>query len=953
MEPRLTLTGLLAVIGSIRYIVDQYGYTKGILDELVTDNTFPSYPRTQRYFQFLLRFCFPDSEVLTIPKRGPSAADRAAPSLGFADRQNLVALGQEIRSSNVRSAETEKVRVFLPSGWAKLDIAISITFDDMYSTDSHNNEPSKGLEAFRSIRDREGVANSCSYIYVDHHDQKVVCKPGDVISVSANGISPNFGTDFNLSQSNSEFHLQAKVAATWSVSTESEITSSYLRVIDNPMLTDVQKNVALQLGKGVSPQDLEYRNNEFVCPGDICTLLKPEQGDCHTFPVIIHRFWRHEDGIPSVMLFSFRVQCSNRDHATSISQTLQKTNSNVVRGLSLCPEKSAHEQTTWRRNSAFGKLRDGTPFLVYRILLYCDNFQKSSAMHPKGSAGGCYFMPLSLPPESRRKKSSTRIISLTPPGVSRSEVLHFITDDLVSSAVRGVEGYTPRGMKFRIFVDVVGFIGDYPASSAVADVMGHTARAPCTFCTFRRLQYNDASGSRFGYTTKVHARNSTFLRHGERQRSLRSSEISDEDATRLGMIPNSRFMERNCPLVQVSLDARKRESSLTEHGNPVVPCIFDAYRSNVIAPDHLLTGLSKDILNAVFKTVPSKEHQKILDVSICAALRDNGLLTQGEVFNPRSKSLHGMNLSEIFCVLLVAVPVLRMFMRSTYQESVLKDCATILEQPQRLISLIYWWRLPELDGKQVTALIHNMTETYFSDLRSMSKEYVNLVDDICGKSDVVRRELDKPNLHRLIELYELSIPDFGHVREFMELVFESAHQPLKRFNARSNNHNSHLFAVEHCVANDWQGRIAALRDELNREKSFDHRARSSTYVAGRRGIRRLFLGCEADLLDESEDRDLLDVIDDVLESQYTGVVLKQFQKDTMISNFSAETRSQWKSRGGTTVSTIGKLSGVAEINLKPSWLFRNSGLKRPSPMYHKTLDPVDIRAFSSTEARDV
>lgn len=158
----------------------------------------------------------------------------------------------------------------------------------------------------------------------------------------------------------------------------------------------------------------------------------------------------------------------------------------------------------------------------------CDDFQETSTMAPQGSAGGCYLLPLSLPPECRRSSSSVRVISLTPPGVSTNEVLHFIVDDIVNETVDGVIGRTPSGNVVRIFLDVAGFIGDYPASSGTVDLLGYTASTPCTLCTFRRIPARISQGINDGYTCDAHANHSSFLRHSEIHNAMRKSNISDE-----------------------------------------------------------------------------------------------------------------------------------------------------------------------------------------------------------------------------------------------------------------------------------------------------------------------------------------------------------------------------------------------------------------------------------------
>lgn len=65
--------------------------------------------------------------------------------------------------------------------------------------------------------------------------------------------------------------------------------------------------------------------------------------------------------------------------------------------------------------SCSGQLENGTPYVIYRVIFYCDDFTPSTTLYPEGSAGGCYMLPVGLPPEARRSNSSIWVISLTPP----------------------------------------------------------------------------------------------------------------------------------------------------------------------------------------------------------------------------------------------------------------------------------------------------------------------------------------------------------------------------------------------------------------------------------------------------------------------------------------------------------------------------------------------------------
>jgi hypothetical protein len=91
----------------------------------------------------------------------------------------------------------------------------------------------------------------------------------------------------------------------------------------------------------------------------------------------------------------------------------------------------------------------------------------------------------------------------------------------------------------------------------------------------------------------------------------------------------------------------------------------------------------------------------------------------------------------------------------------------------------------------------------------LSCKYVADLHSICSHSTKgVGRTLNKPNVHRLLELYAHTLPAFGHVGHFQELLFETAHRPLKRGITRSNNRDPHISAVQEMLANDWETRIA-------------------------------------------------------------------------------------------------------------------------------------------------
>jgi hypothetical protein len=82
---------------------------------------------------------------------------------------------------------------------------------------------------------------------------------------------------------------------------------------------------------------------------------------------------------------------------------------------------------------SIGFLQDGRNYMVYRVLLYWDDFKADVSRN--GSYGGCYLLLIQIKSEARAGYASIRCITLTPPNVSTNEVLMHIIPDIVTVAV--------------------------------------------------------------------------------------------------------------------------------------------------------------------------------------------------------------------------------------------------------------------------------------------------------------------------------------------------------------------------------------------------------------------------------------------------------------------------------------------------------------------------------------
>jgi hypothetical protein len=496
--------------------------------------------------------------------------------------------------------------------------------------------------------------------------------------------------------------------------------------------------------------------------------------------------------------------------------------SSKIAGLHITSENTYMPQCTETYAPNVGRLKDGKRYIVYRMLLYCDDFQPYTTR--KGSAGGCYMLPLGVTPRKRSGYGAVRVLGLTPPGISTNVILSELIKDIVKGSTQGFASFDADGSPITIFLDIVGFIGDYPAVTHVNDLLGHTACSPCHLCTFQREDGSGTGASRYAYTSRIHARSPSFVRTMERMKELRSTNLSPVSLRELGL--NANISEAHLPLHRLA-EALNKVSHLvpvTDQNIPVVPAVFDPYQSCFVAPDHLLSGMAKDVLNACICSV-TPQVRRTTEILIKEALSQGHLLNkQNRLFSASPPSLLSMTLSDVFCVLLVS-PIC--FMNATRIEhdeeksqprrkgktghsfQVSEKARALLLQFQVLVARTYYLPSVMLDGAdEVHAFNREGGRARFNELYVLACKYLKSLDGLCRLSEDMRKHLDKPNAHRLLELYAHTLPAFGHVHHIQELVFESAHQPLKRGIRSSNHRNEQVFAVSAALASDWESRLA-------------------------------------------------------------------------------------------------------------------------------------------------
>lgn len=163
----------------------------------------------------------------------------------------------------------------------------------------------------------------------------------------------------------------------------------------------------------------------------------------------------------------------------------------------------------------------------------------------------------------------------------------------------------------------------------------------------------------------------------------------------------------------------------------------------------------------------------------------------------------------------------------------------------------------EIDGNEALDFVHGDDQSkYHSELLALAKEFISKLKSKCATSGSVRSRLGRPNLHRLLDLYNHTIPNYSHALYFSDMTFELNHQPLKRSMLRNTNSTYHIAAVHQVLGLDWFTRICDL---VAHRSACEQKLRDAPPGCGddnsliniSLSLRRLFFGAQVDDLIDS------------------------------------------------------------------------------------------------------
>ena len=398
-------------------------------------------------------------------------------------------------------------------------------------------------------------------------------------------------------------------------------------------------------------------------PGDVCAFVHPtttsnddeeaisQRGEL--ICIYLCRFRQGYEGTEKERL----VWLSSCSRQITMEDGVQRTVSLEVRSscvvlntpkLLSYSEKHMEKLRLLNPVSRTGFLDDGTPYVLYPIMMYHDDFHTSSLLFGHSSVGGCYILPIGFSNEMRHSSSSARPLSLAPSDMKSNEVLKYVMDDVAMGTVEGVMGTDPYGNSVRIFIDPIGFMADYPAVSSVLDVKSHTADAPCPLCSFTRRK--NITGADYGYTVDIHSSRMSNVRFADRTYALREMGVDESSGKNMGMNEGGIEILESSPLYSLhkKFKYQRHKAALTADGSHVVSPCFDPYLNTAVAPDHALMGLSKNILQLFFNVLRDDRMRSDVEVQICTYLVSNGLPSHTSVYNKNTGGVHSMSMTSVF-----------------------------------------------------------------------------------------------------------------------------------------------------------------------------------------------------------------------------------------------------------------------------------------------------------------
>ena len=181
----------------------------------------------------------------------------------------------------------------------------------------------------------------------------------------------------------------------------------------------------------------------------------------------------------------------------------------------------------------------------------------------------------------------------------------------------------------------------------------------------------------------------------------------------------------NWPLLKLSQNIMLNNHLVPQNmiNKPVVSPHFDCYMNNIIAPDHLITGLTKSLIDCCFDCLEAHPDKLKLESAVCIGLRSIGFHGDKNIYNYNSKSINSMSMSTIYCILLLLPSIIT---SCGFKDKIV--CYDIIELLRELSALLFKWPSYLVDGITAVSFVHGPTfKSYLRKLHSLACSYVSSV----------------------------------------------------------------------------------------------------------------------------------------------------------------------------------------------------------------------------------
>ena len=176
----------------------------------------------------------------------------------------------------------------------------------------------------------------------------------------------------------------------------------------------------------------------------------------------------------------------------------------------------------------------------------------------------------------------------------------------------------------------------------------------------------------------------------------------------------------SCPLLKF---ASAYNDSLHNHEEslPFEATRKDGYTTNLIAPDHLITGLFKGVLFIVFMQLENDDARLKLQVCLKESLAKFGFQSQSKLYKMKKQKLEpGLSMSLLYAILTILPSTLESL-------NLLEELPSkrILMNLHRFFAVSFWWPSLNHDGRRAWDFVHgSRIDSYHRVVQILASNFV-------------------------------------------------------------------------------------------------------------------------------------------------------------------------------------------------------------------------------------